>query len=104
MKKIIVSYRLKTEKSAEEYEEYFRAEKYAVVTGFPSVKEFRLYRVGEMLEGVKDADFVGELIVSSLEEYNKDRQTENFRKFIEKWIQFAIPESMKVISLDEVKP
>ncbi len=104
MKKILVSYRLKAERSAEEYEEYFRSEKYAVVTGFPSVKEFRLYRVGELLEGKKDADFIGELVVSSLEDYEKDRNTDDFRKFIEKWIEFAIPESMRVIALDEVQP
>lgn len=104
MKKIIVSYRLRPEKTAEQYEEYFRNEKYSVVKGFSSVKEFRLYRVGKMLEGAKDADFVGELIVSSLEEYDKDRKTEEFRRFIEKWIQFAVPESMNVIALDEVKP
>jgi len=104
MKKIIVSYRLKPDKSAEEYEEYFRSEKYSVVKGFPSVREFRLYRVGEILEGIKDADFIGEMIVSSLEEYEKDRNTEDFREFIEKCIQFAVPESMKVVALDEVKP
>ncbi|RMF92460.1 MAG: EthD family reductase [Candidatus Schekmanbacteria bacterium] len=103
MEKIIVYYKLRENKSAEEYEDYFRNEKYSVVMNFPSVKEFKLYRADEMLTGKKEFDFLGELTVTSIEEYKKDRDSEAFKEFIEKWVSYALPESMKVVSLKEIK-
>lgn len=104
MDKIIVSYKLKPGKTAGEYEEYFKKEKYAVVMSFPSVSGFRLFRVAQTIEGTKQADFIGEIIVESIEKYAKDRETPEFKKFIEKWLPFVIPESINVSVVKEVSP
>ncbi|OGL42316.1 MAG: hypothetical protein A3C43_07085 [Candidatus Schekmanbacteria bacterium RIFCSPHIGHO2_02_FULL_38_11] len=78
MTKIIVSYCLKPQVTKEEYEKYFRKEKYSLVTSFPSVKSFELNKVVNVMEGEKTADYMGILEIESLEAYQKDRETEKF--------------------------
>ena len=102
MSKIIVSYCLKSQASAEEYEKYFRQEKYSLVTSFPSVKSFKLNKVISAIEGEKSADYMGILEVTSLESYSKDRETEKFKKFLAKWINFAEPSSIRVFYAEEL--
>lgn len=102
MPKIIISYCLKSQASAQEYEKYFRQEKYSLVTSFPSVKSFELNKVISAIEGEKSADYIGTLEIKSLESYQKDRETEKFRKFLARWINFAAPSSIRVFYTEEV--
>ncbi len=102
MPKIIVSYCLKPQASAEEYEKYFRQEKYSLVTSFPSVKSFKLNKVISTIEGGKSADYIGILEITGLESYDKDRKTKKFQKFLAKWINFVQASSISVFCTEEV--
>ena len=103
MPNIIISYFLKPEVSNEEYEKYFRQEKYSLVMSFPSVNTFKLNRVIQTLDGKKTADYVGVLEIESLESYQWDRETEEFQEFLNKWITFIEPSSVNVSYAEEVK-
>ena len=102
MKKIIISYLLKKKVTPEEYEKYFRDDKYLTVMSFPSVNTFKLNRVRETLQGEKSADYIGILEVENLDSYQRDRETQEFQEFLAKWINFVEPSSIRVFYTEEV--
>jgi len=103
MLNIIVCYRLKPEVTNEEYEKYFKQEKYPLVMSFPSINTFKLNRVMETLEGKGTADYVGVLEIESLASYQRDRETIEFQEFLSKWITFVEPSSINVSYVEEVR-
>jgi len=103
MSKIMVLYSLKAEVTEEEYEGYFRDEKYSIVASFPSVNSFKLNKVKVSLEGEKSADYIGILEVKDLKSYQKDRETPEFQKFLAKWINFVEPSSIRVFYTEEIR-
>ena len=103
MKKIMISYLLKKRVAPEEYEKYFREEKYSIVMSFPSVNTFKLNRVTETLQGEKSADYIGILEVENLDSYQRDRETQEFQEFLAKWINFVEPSSIRVFYTEEVR-
>lgn len=86
MHKEIILYNLKDSVNDEAYREYCETRKGPLIRSLPSCRNFSLVRVTGSVKGVIPYAYVGIVEVTSLEEWQRDAESEPFRNFLTEWI------------------
>ena len=87
MAKEIILYNLAPEVTDEEYAKYVEEEKGPFLDGLPGAEKFHLYKVTTSAKGEIPYRYVGVVDLTSMEEWSKTVKTEEFGKFLEKWMK-----------------
>lgn len=86
MAKEIILYNLKPEVTDEEYAKYVAEEKGPFLDGLPGAGKFHLFKVTASQKGEIPYKYVGMVDLTSMEEWMKTIKTEEFGKFIARWM------------------
>ena len=86
MAKEIILYNLAPGVTDEEYAKYVAEEKGPFLDGLPGAEGFHLYKVTASKKGEIPYKYVGVLNLTSMEEWEKTMESEEFSKFLKKWM------------------
>lgn len=87
MAKEIILYNLAPEVTDEEYAKYVAEEKGPFLDGLSGVEKFHLIRITSSEKGKIPYQYVGIVDLTSMKEWEKSTKTEEFGKFIQKWVK-----------------
>jgi uncharacterized protein (TIGR02118 family) len=104
---VFAIYNAKDAKTADEYENYLKEKKVALVRSFPFVESYEIYRIDRVL-GPAVADpqnppaeppyqFVAKMEVASLDDFAKGPQTPEGKAFAEEYSAFLDPSAVFTI-------
>ena len=101
MPTIIVVYNAKDQKTADDYEQYLKRKKVALVRSMPYTKSYEIYRIDQVLApAVVDAknppseppyQFVAKVEVTSLEDFAKANQAPEMQAFAQEYSAYVDP-------------
>ncbi len=82
----IILYNLADNVTDEEYLEYVKKEKGALMESFPSVAKYELFKVKQAASGEIPYKYIGIMHVTDLETFHgKDVPSQKFQEFLKKW-------------------
>jgi hypothetical protein len=97
----VVTFHLKPGVSADDYLEWFRRVNVPAVEKVPSITEYRVWRIGDVVDGTAGFEFLEEMEITDRAAFERDlEQVPDMAAMVEEW--YARVEKPVVAYADEV--